>query len=86
MAARTVRLDDEEEQLLDAITRQSGMSISDTLKKGLVVLHEQMEQAAKPTPYELFCQLDLGPGGYAIAPATEVDRGMQEALRRKLSR
>ncbi len=86
MAARTVRLDEESEQLLDAITRQTGMSISATLKKGLAVLNEQMEQSAKPTPYEMFRQLDLGPGGYAIAPATEVDRGMQEALRRKLSR
>lgn len=86
MAARTVRLDDEGEQLLESITRQSGMSISATLKKGLVVLNEQMEQAAKPTPYEIFRQLDLGTGGYTIAPATEVDRGMQEALLRKLSR
>jgi hypothetical protein len=86
MAARTVRLDDEDELLLDAITRKTGMSISATLKKGLVVLNEQIEQAAKPTPYEIFRQLDLGAGGYAIAPATEVDRGMQEALRRKLNR
>ncbi len=86
MAARTVRLDEESEQLLDAITRQTGMSISATLKKGLAVLNEQMEQSAKPTPYEIFRQLDLGPGGYAIAPATEVDRGMQEALSRKRSR
>ncbi len=86
MAARTVRLDDEGEQFLDAITRQSGMSISATLKRGLAVLHEQLEHTTKPTPYEIFSQLDLGPGGYAITPATEVDRGMQEALRRKLSR
>jgi hypothetical protein len=86
MAARTVRLDDEDELLLDAITRKTGMSISATLKKGLVVLNDQIEQAAKPTPYEIFRHLDLGEGGYAIAPATEVDRGMQEALRRKLNR
>ncbi len=86
MAARSVRLNDESERLLDAITRQTGMSISATLKKGIAVLHEQMEQSAKSTPYEILRQLDLGPGGYAIAPATEVDRGMQEALRRKGSR
>lgn len=86
MAARTVRLDEAEEVLLDAITRKTGMSISTTLKKGLAVLNEQIEQTAKPTPYEIFRQLDLGPGGYAIAPATEVDFGMQKALRRKLKR
>ena len=51
-----------------------------------MVIQEQMAQAAKPTPDQIFCELDLGPGDYAIAPASEVERGMQEALRRKLGR
>ncbi len=50
MASRTVRLNDESERMLDAITRQTGMSISAALKKGLAVLYEQMEQSAKSTP------------------------------------
>ena len=30
--------------------------------------------------------LDLGPGGYAIAPSAETRRGVQEAVKRKLRR
>lgn len=38
------------------------------------------------TPQEIYKSLDLGPGGYAIAPSTEVQRGVREAIRRKLGR
>ena len=38
------------------------------------------------TPQEIYKSLDLGPGGYAIAPSTEVRRGVREALRRKFGR
>lgn len=34
--------------------------------------------------YEIYEELDLGPGGYAFAPATETRRGVQKAIRRKL--
>lgn len=37
-------------------------------------------------PFEIYQDLDLGPGGYAIAPSTETRRGVQESIRRKLSR
>lgn len=38
------------------------------------------------TPQEIYKSLDLGPGGYAIAPSTETRRGVREALRRKFGR
>jgi len=38
------------------------------------------------TAYEIYKDLDLGPGGYAIAPSTETRRGVREALRRKFGR
>jgi len=34
----------------------------------------------------VYRQLDLGPGGYAIAPSTDTRRGVAVALRRKLRR
>jgi hypothetical protein len=38
------------------------------------------------TAQEIYKDLDLGPGGYAIAPSTETRRGVREAIRRKLGR
>jgi hypothetical protein len=37
-------------------------------------------------PYDVFRELDLGPGGYASVPSTDVKRGVREALKRKLAR
>jgi hypothetical protein len=37
-------------------------------------------------PYEVYDQLDLGPGGYANAPSTDTQRGVTEALRNKLQK
>jgi hypothetical protein len=38
------------------------------------------------TPYEIYKELELGPGGYAIVPSTETRRGVREAICRKLGR
>jgi hypothetical protein len=35
------------------------------------------------TPYEIYRELVLGEGGYAIAPATEAKRAVKDAIRRK---
>jgi predicted RNase H-like HicB family nuclease len=37
-------------------------------------------------PYEIYEELDLGPGGYAVAPSTEIRQGVQDAIRRKLAK
>ena len=68
MRARTVRLDDEAERALEEITQATGLSISDALKQGLLALHHQLSQQASQSPYDIYAKLDLGPGGYAIAP------------------
>jgi hypothetical protein len=36
--------------------------------------------------WEIYQELDLGIGGYAITPSTDTRRGVQKAIRRKLSR
>jgi hypothetical protein len=63
-----------------------GLSIFSALKQGLLALHHQLSQQASQSPYDIYAKLDLGPGGYAIAPSTDTRRGVQEAIKRKLER
>ncbi|HEX7182575.1 MAG TPA: hypothetical protein VF756_12085 [Thermoanaerobaculia bacterium] len=84
MATRMVRLDDETEQILEQLVKGTGRSISAVLKEGLLTLHDRLSQKPARTAYEIYKELDLGPGGYALAPSDETRRGVQEALRRKL--
>ena len=84
MAIRTVRLDDEAEATLRQIREATGLPISEALKQGLRSLKQQVRDASEQRPYDLYARLDLGPGGYAIAPSTETRRGVAMALRKKL--
>lgn len=84
MGTRTVRLDDDGEQILEDLVRETGLSISAVLKRGLQVMRDQLAEA--PTAYEIYQDLDLGEGGYSSAPSTETRRGVQEAIRRKHAR
>lgn len=84
MATRTVRLDDEAETALQQIRDATGLPISEALKQGLQSLKAQVRDASRRSPYDVFRQLDLGPGGYAIAPSTETRRGVATALRKKI--
>jgi hypothetical protein len=86
MATRTVRLDDETERILDHLVQATGLSISAILKQGLQTLRERLGEPSERSAFGIYEELDLGPGGYSIAPSTESRRGVQEALRRKLSR
>ena len=86
MATRTVRLDDEAEAVLQQIRDVTGLPISEALKQGLQSLKRRVGEQAGRRPYDLYQQLDLGPGGYAIAPSTDTRRGVATALRQKLRR
>ena len=86
MATRTVRLDSEAEKVLREVQVATGLPISEALKRGLRSLREQVGRETGRTPYDVYQELDLGPGGYAIAPSTETSRGVREAIRRKLRR
>ena len=86
MGMRTVRLDDETEQVLKQFTRTTGWSVSTALKQGLMALREHVVHRAQRRPYDVYRRLDLGPGGYAIAPSTESRRGVVTALKRKRRR
>ena len=86
MATRTVRLDDEAEEALQEVREATGLPISEALKQGLRALQERVRNGSRRTPYDIYTELDLGPGGDAIAPSTEVRRGVRESLRKKLRR
>ena len=83
MGLRTVRLDDETEQVLQLVRKKTGWSVSDTLKRGVLALGDEVGRSNGQSAFEIYRQLDLGPGGYAIAPSTDTRRGMQVALKRK---
>jgi hypothetical protein len=86
MATRTVRLDDEAERTLQEIQTATGLPISEALKRGLRALQEQVRREGERTSYDVYQELDLGVGGYAIVPSAETRRGVRAAIRRKLRR
>ncbi len=86
MATRTVRLDDEDERNVEEIRHMTGLSISDVLKRGILALRAQIEGDMSRTPYEIYAELDLGPGGYASGPSTESRTAARKAIQRRLGR
>ena len=71
MGIRTVRLDDDSEAVLADLRQRTGLSISDVFKRGLQAYASNARDTGIKTPYEIYRELDLGPGGYAAAPARE---------------
>lgn len=86
MATRTVRLDREAEEVLAHIRHATGLPISEALKQGLRALQEQLETSAEQTPFAVYRELELGPGGYAIGPSTESRQHVRRAIANKLRR
>ena len=86
MATRTVRLDDETEKVLKRVKRATGLSTSGALKKGLLALRDEAARGPSRTPFDVYQELDLGAGGYAISPSNRTRQGVQAALRRKHGR
>jgi hypothetical protein len=86
MASRTVRLDDDTEKVLKQLVEGTGLSISAVFKEGILALRDRMAAKPKRSAYDIYRELDLGPGGYASAPSTETRRGAREAIRRKHGR
>lgn len=86
MSIRTVQLDDDGGQILDELIEGTGLPASEVVQRGLRILRDHLSEPASPSAWEIYQQLDLGPGGYAVAPSTDSRRGVQEAIRRKLAR
>jgi hypothetical protein len=83
MGSRTVRLDKEAESALREIRRITGMTISEALKRGLLVLRQTVRDKHAAASWEVYERIDLGPGGYAAAPASRSKQAVADAMRRK---
>ncbi|MDE0169756.1 MAG: hypothetical protein OXS29_09600 [bacterium] len=85
MGTRTVRLDAACELKLEEVCKRTGLSVSEVLRRGIEAYADSVDQAAE-TPYEIFSRLDLGPGGYAVAPAREAKQAVARVIREKHKR
>ncbi len=83
MGIRTVRLDDEAEAVLADLRQRTGMSISQVLKRGLEVYASTSPDMPAKTPYEIYRGLDPGPGGHAVAPASDAKAAIARAVKEK---
>lgn len=86
MSVRTVRLEDEVEATLAALRQRTGLSISEVLKRGLRAYAAAENESPAEHPYEIYRRLDLGPGGYAVAPAAHAKTAVEQAIRKKCGR
>jgi hypothetical protein len=86
MGTRTVRLDDQTEELLRKLRRKTGLSISEVLKRGVKAFSENAVRETAATPYEVYRRIDLGPGGYARSPARGAKKAVRAAIARKHGR
>ena len=85
MSTRTVRLDKDTERTLERVRAMTGLSISEVLKQGLNAYENVILEQAQRKPYAVFHSLDLGVGGYAVAPARDAKSAIAEVIRRKRS-
>lgn len=86
-------LDGESEKTLFEIRERTGASNLLAIKRGLAIYADQIEfynprrpRPDKPSPGEALRKMDLGPGGYAVAPATEAKTAAAEIIRKKHAR
>jgi hypothetical protein len=80
VSIRTVRLDKEAERALREIQAATGMPISAALKRGLRAVRDEVARQSRETPYDVYRQLDLGPGGYASGASTETRSAARRAI------
>lgn len=86
MSTKTVRMNDEDERLLERVKRLSGLSASDALKRGLRLLDEQLQAQPSTHAADIYHTLNLGPGGDACGPARESRRAAAAAIRKRAGR
>lgn len=86
MGTRPVRLDEQTEKTLVMLTRLTGVTILDLLKRGVFAYRSKALEKTARKPYEIFRHLDLGSGGYARAPANNAKTAVGDIIRKKHGR
>lgn len=80
MGTRSVRLDEETEKALTRLTRMTGLSISEVLKRGVFAYQAEALQQSTSKPYDIYRKLDLGSGGYTRAPARDAKKVIADVI------
>ncbi len=62
------------------VVRKTKLLLADVLRRWLRTPEKETLKPTTQPPFEIYEQLDLGPGGYATRPATESSRGAREAI------
>ena len=86
MPLHSVRFDDEAEAALALVCDSTGSSPSEVLQRGVVALAKGLRRKPPSHPFEIYRKLDLGPGGYARAPARQAKAALDGLIRRKHQR
>ncbi len=86
MGTRSVRLDEDTEKTLAMLTKLTGLTISELLKRGVFAYRSKVLEKTARKPYEIFQQLDLGSGGYARVPAEIAKTTVGDIIRKKPGR
>jgi hypothetical protein len=86
MGIRTVRLDEETEAVLREIQDLSPMPISTALKRGLRAVRDEIVHTTRRSAWDVYSELDLGPGGYAKGPSTKTRETARKAILAKARR
>lgn len=84
MGMRTVWLDDDAEATLATLRKQTGLSISNVLKRGLNVLAKEMRGKSAEKPYEVFRRLELASEEHAAGSTAKAR--VVDAIKNKYGR
>ncbi|MFY9823723.1 MAG: hypothetical protein WAM82_20245 [Thermoanaerobaculia bacterium] len=86
MTTKTIQIDDDTQEVLEQLVKGTGLSASAVFKQGLFALRDRLPGQPSKSAYEIYKELDLGPGGYGVGSAAEAKQGVREAIRRKHAR
>ena len=83
MNTRTVRLDDDSERLLAELRERTGLSISSVFKRGLEAFAQVAPSKEQRTPWEIYRELDIGPGSGKTDGAENAKTQVADIIRRE---
>ena len=83
MGSRSVRLDEDTEAALVKLTKMTGLSISEILKRGVFAYRAKVLEESARRPYDVYRQFALGSGGYARAPAKDAKTTVADIVKKK---
>lgn len=86
MGTRSVRLDNEAEDVLSEILKKTGMSISDAIKQGLMAYREKAKSQNHKNPSDFFKGCDLDEGGFSLGPARQSRSILKDKIKRNIKK